>query len=154
MTTPAPIADASGSLSARERLQAAGLRVTTPRITVVNVVDRHPHSGADAIFREVRETLAGTSVQAVYNILGDLTRAGLLRRIQPAGSAALYERRVGDNHHHLVCRRCGAVDDVDCAVGEAPCLSPSHSHGFAIDEAEVTFWGLCPACSAASLPTQ
>ena len=151
MSVSAPIASPPGEdPTPREQLQAAGLRVTTGRLTVLGVVARQPHTSADVVFRSVRESLPGTSVQAVYNALGDLTRAGLLRRIEPAGSAALYERRVGDNHHHLVCRSCGAVEDVDCAVGEAPCLSPAQSHGFAIDEAEVTFWGLCPACSAAA----
>ncbi|MBM9462235.1 transcriptional repressor [Aeromicrobium sp. YIM 150415] len=151
MTATAPITSPPGEYpTPREQLQTAGLRVTTGRLTVLGVVARQPHVPADTVFRSVRETLPGTSVQAVYNVLGDLTRAGLLRRIEPAGSPALYERRVGDNHHHLVCRSCGAVEDVDCAVGEAPCLTPAQSHGFAIDEAEVTFWGLCPTCSAAT----
>ncbi len=154
MPATASVASPSGETPMpREQLQAAGLRVTTGRLTVLGVVARQPHTHADAVFRAVRETLPGTSVQAVYNVLGDLTRAGLLRRIEPAGSPALYERRVGDNHHHLVCRSCGAIEDVDCAVGEAPCLTPSRSHGFAIDEAEVTFWGLCPACSASTAST-
>lgn len=137
----------------RQQLQAAGLRVTTPRLAVFDVVARHPHATADEVFRTVRGTLPGTSVQAVYNVLGDLAKAGLLRRIEPANSPARYERRVGDNHHHVVCRSCGAIEDIDCTVGAAPCLQPSQAHGFAIDEAEITFWGWCPACAASPAPT-
>ncbi|AXT84091.1 transcriptional repressor [Aeromicrobium sp. A1-2] len=132
----------------RAELQRAGLRVTTPRVAVLAALTTQPHSGADTIFRTVLDDLPTTSVQAVYGVLGSLTDAGLLRRIEPAGSSALYERRTGDNHHHLVCTSCSAVEDVDCATGEAPCLTPSQSHGFAIDQAEVTFWGLCPTCQS------
>ncbi|MFD1859542.1 transcriptional repressor [Aeromicrobium camelliae] len=153
MTTTSAPAPAHQEPTPRQQLQAAGLRVTTPRLTVLDAVARHPHSPADTVFQVVRTTLPGTSVQAVYNVLGDLTEAGLLRRIEPAGSPARYERRVGDNHHHLVCRVCGAVEDIDCAVGPAPCLTPSQTHGFAIDEAEITFWGLCPTCSESAAPT-
>ncbi|RLV56392.1 transcriptional repressor [Aeromicrobium phragmitis] len=153
MTTISAPTPAHEEPTPRQQLQAAGLRVTTPRLAVLDAVARHPHSPADTVFQVVRATLGGTSVQAVYNVLGDLTEAGLLRRIEPAGSPALYERRVADNHHHLVCRHCGAVEDIDCAVGPAPCLTPSQTHGFAIDEAEITFWGRCPACSESAAPT-
>ena len=130
----------------REALREARLRVTTPRLAVLTSVSGHPHTDAATIFKNVVEELPGTSVQAVYNVLADLTGAGLLRRIEPAGSSALYERRTGDNHHHLVCSSCGRVEDVDCAVGRAPCLVPSQHHGFTLDQAEVTFWGTCPGC--------
>lgn len=153
MTTPPSPVPAPREPTPRQQLQAAGLRVTTPRLTVLDAVASHPHSPADTVFQIVRTMLPGTSVQAVYNVLGDLTAAGLLRRIEPAGSPARYERRVGDNHHHLVCRGCGAVEDIDCAMGPSPCLTPSQTHGFAVDEAEITFWGLCPACSDSAAPT-
>ena len=130
-------------MDAATRLRRAGLRVTAPRVATFEAVERMRHADADAIFR----TMPGTSVQAVYDNLAALTRAGLLRRIEPAGHPARYEARTGDNHHHLVCRRCGRTEDVDCAVGAAPCLVPGETHGFTIDEAEVTFWGLCPECS-------
>lgn len=128
-------------------LRASGLRVTQGRLAVLNALDAHPHVDAETVYRAVLPALPGTSIQNVHNVLGDLTSAGLLRRIEPAHSPALYERRVGDNHHHVVCRSCGAIADVDCAVGERPCLDASDSHGFVIDEAEVTYWGLCPDCS-------
>ncbi|GAA2240293.1 Fur family transcriptional regulator [Rarobacter faecitabidus] len=127
----------------------AGLRVTAGRIAVLDALASLPHANADLVFREVSRTLPTTSIQSVHNVLADLTGAGLVRRIEPAGSAALYERRVGDNHHHLVCTRCGAVTDVDCVVGESPCLTPSNTSGYIVNVAEVTFWGLCPACQAA-----
>ncbi|MGW4094167.1 Fur family transcriptional regulator [Nocardia sp. NPDC004750] len=130
----------------REWLRAAGLRVTAPRLAVLDAVTARPHSDADAVAATVRQTLGSVSTQAVYDVLHACVRAGILRRIEPAGSSALYETRIGDNHHHLVCRSCGAVVDVDCAVGRAPCLDPSDAHGFVIDEAEVVFWGLCPSC--------
>ncbi|MGK8502826.1 Fur family transcriptional regulator [Nocardia asiatica] len=130
----------------REWLRAAGLRVTAPRIAVLNAVAARPHADADTVAATVREALGSVSTQAVYDVLHACVRAGILRRIEPAGSSALYETRIGDNHHHLVCRSCGAVVDVDCAVGAAPCLDPSDAHGFVIDEAEVVFWGLCPTC--------
>jgi Fe2+ or Zn2+ uptake regulation protein len=133
-----------------QRLRAADLRVTRPRVAVLRAVDAHPHADTATVIRTVRDELPGVSQQAVYDVLAALTDAGLLRRIQPAGSAARYEARVGDNHHHVVCRSCGAIADVDCAVGEAPCLAAPEGHGFAIDEAEVIHWGLCPDCSAAA----
>jgi Fur family ferric uptake transcriptional regulator len=114
----------------------------------LEVLDAGGHLEVDEIVGRVRQRLASVSTQAVYDVLGVLARAGLARRIEPAGSPALYERRAGDNHHHVVCRGCGAIADVECAIGEAPCLDPSGAAGFVIDEAEVTFWGLCPACQA------
>jgi Fur family transcriptional regulator, stress-responsive regulator len=127
-------------------LRESALRVTRPRIAVLTAVHDHPHSDTHSIIGAVREDLAEVSHQTVYDALRALTAAGLLRQIQPSGSVARYESRVGDNHHHIVCRSCGAMADVDCAVGSAPCLTPSVDHGYAIDEAEVIYWGLCPAC--------
>jgi Fur family ferric uptake transcriptional regulator len=115
-------------------------------MAVLSAVHAHPHADTDSIIRVVRGDLGEVSHQAVYDVLRALTAAGLLRRIQPSGSVARYESRVGDNHHHVVCRSCGAIADVDCAVGAAPCLDASEDHGFAIDEAEVTYWALCPEC--------
>jgi Fur family transcriptional regulator, stress-responsive regulator len=115
---------------------------------VLKAVRTHPHADTDSIIQATRRDLPEVSHQAVYDVLRALTDAGLVRRIQPAGSLARYEARIGDNHHHVVCRSCGDVEDVDCAVGEAPCLDPSDHHGFSIDEAEVVYWGLCPSCSA------
>lgn len=129
-------------------LRGAALRVTQPRLAVLTAVHAHPHADTDSLIRAVRRELPAVSHQAVYDVLRVLTTVGLVRRIQPAGSVARYEARVGDNHHHVVCRSCGAVADVECAVGEAPCLTASDDQGFAIDEAEVTYWGLCPACAA------
>ncbi|MEU7139230.1 Fur family transcriptional regulator [Nocardia sp. NPDC046473] len=131
---------------AQAQLRAAGLRVTAPRIAVLDAVAADPHSDADRVAATVRRSLGAVSTQAVYDVLRACVNAGLLRRIEPAGSAALYETRAGDNHHHLVCRSCGTVVDIDCVVGSAPCLAPGDDHGFAIDEAEVVFWGLCPTC--------
>jgi len=131
-------------------LRAAGLRVTRPRVSVLDVVHDHPHADTDEIIGLVRDRIGKVSHQAVYDVLRALTSAGLLRRIEPAGSTARYEARVGDNHHHVVCRDCGAIADVDCAVGHAPCLTASDGHGFTVDEAEVVYWGRCPACSARS----
>jgi Fur family transcriptional regulator, stress-responsive regulator len=128
-------------------LRDAALRVTRPRVAVLSVVHDRPHADTDSIIGAVRANLGEVSHQAVYDVLRALTTAGLVRRIQPPGSVARYEARVGDNHHHLVCRSCGAIVDVDCAVGAAPCLTPSDDHGFTIDEAEVVYRGLCPACS-------
>ncbi|MHB8246326.1 MAG: Fur family transcriptional regulator [Acidimicrobiales bacterium] len=133
-----------------QALRESGLRVTAPRLAVLGVLSSEPHSDADAIKRLVRERLGSISPQAVYNVLAALVDAGLVRRIEPAYSPALYEVRVGDNHHHVVCRRCQATIDVDCVVGERPCLTPTHAHGFVLDEAEVTFWGLCPSCQTTS----
>jgi Fur family transcriptional regulator, stress-responsive regulator len=129
-------------------LRGAALRVTRPRVAVLKAVHTHPHADTDSIIQATRRDLPEVSHQAVYDVLRALTDAGLVRRIQPAGSLARYEARIGDNHHHVVCRSCGDVEDVDCAVGEAPCLDPSDHHGFSIDEAEVVYWGLCPSCSA------
>ncbi|WP_148613195.1 Fur family transcriptional regulator [Nocardioides rubriscoriae] len=129
-------------------LRTAGLRVTRPRLAVLEAVHARPHVDTDAVIEAVRADIGVVSHQAVYDVLRALTDAGLLRRIQPTGSVARYEARVGDNHHHVVCRSCGAVADVDCAVGEAPCLTASDDSGFVIDEAEVTYWGSCPACTS------
>jgi Fur family transcriptional regulator, stress-responsive regulator len=130
-------------------LREASLRVTRPRVAVLAAVHDQPHADTYTIIGLVRADLGDVSHQAVYDVLRALTEAGLLRRIQPPGSVARYERRVGDNHHHVVCRSCGAIADVDCAVGAAPCLTAADDHGFAIDEAEVVYRGLCPACSTA-----
>ena len=128
-------------------LRDASLRVTRPRVAVLDAVHRHPHADTDAIIGAVREDLGEVSTQAVYDVLRALTAARLVRRIEPAGSVPRYESRVADNHHHVVCRSCGAIADVDCAVGYTPCLVASDDHGFVIDEAEVVYWGLCPECS-------
>ncbi|MBF6435092.1 Fur family transcriptional regulator [Nocardia cyriacigeorgica] len=133
-------------------LRGAALRVTAPRVAVLSAVHEHPHSDTDSILRSVRQTLGAVSHQAVYDVLRALTAAGLLRRIQPMGSVARYETRVGDNHHHVVCRGCGAIADVECAVGAAPCLTASDDNGFVLDEAEVIYWGVCPECSS-SMPS-
>jgi Fur family transcriptional regulator, stress-responsive regulator len=129
-------------------LRGAALRVTRPRVAVLTAVYDHPHADTDSIIGVVREDLGEVSHQAIYDVLRALTAAGLVRRIQPSGSVARYESRVGDNHHHVVCRSCGVIADVDCAVGTTPCLTASDDRGFAIDEAEVVYWGLCPDCSA------
>jgi len=131
-----------------DSLRRSGLRVTAPRIAVYAAVSALPgHPDVDAIAARVRDQLGAVSTQAVYDGLRALTTVGLLRRIEPAGSPARYETRVGDNHHHVVCRVCGATRDIDCVAGSAPCLDPSDTGGFTVDEAEVTFWGLCPDCS-------
>jgi Fe2+ or Zn2+ uptake regulation protein len=127
-------------------LREVGLRVTRPRTAVLSAVHEHPHADTDSILGFVRRDHGDVSHQAVYDVLRALTATGLLRRIQPTGSLARYEARVGDNHHHLVCRSCGAIVDVDCAVGEAPCLTAGDAAGYAIDEAEVIYWGRCPDC--------
>jgi Fur family transcriptional regulator, stress-responsive regulator len=135
-----------------DQLRAADLRVTRPRLAVLEAVHSHPHADTETIFGAVRSDLPDVSRQAVYDVLAALTAVGLVRKIQPSGSVARYESRVGDNHHHVVCRSCGVIADVDCAVGEAPCLTPSEHDaldGFVLDEAEVIYWGLCPDCSAA-----
>jgi len=138
--------------TAPARLRSAGLRPTAIRITVLDVLQTMPHADVHNIGAAVQQVLGSASRQGVYDALDQLLGAGLVRRIEPAGSPARYELRVGDNHHHVVCRRCGSAADVDCAVGAAPCLEPSHAHGFVLDEAEVTFWGLCPDCLAAQEP--
>lgn len=127
-------------------LRGAGLRVTSARVAALHVLDAHSHVDAETVARHVRAQLGSVSTQAVYDVLNALVEARLARRIEPAGSPVLYERRVGDNHHHLVCRGCRTVVDVDCAVGAAPCLDLPAGHGFTVDEAEVTWWGLCEAC--------
>lgn len=132
-------------------IRAAGLRATEPRRAVLDALRAHPHASADDVLTRVLPHVPGTSLQSVYNALGDFVDAGLVRRIEPAGRPMLFEVRVDDNHHHLVCTSCGAVEDVDCVVGHAPCLTPSDARGFVVDVAEVTFWGLCASCAAAGL---
>jgi Fur family transcriptional regulator, stress-responsive regulator len=132
------------------RLREKALRVTAPRLAVLAAVDEHPHADTDAVARVVRSRLGSVSHQTVYDVLRVLTEVGLVRRIQPAGATARYETRVRDNHHHLVCRSCRSIVDVDCAVGHAPCLHAGDDHGFEVDEAEVVYWGTCPACLATS----
>ena len=138
------------SLDLEHSLRGAALRVTRPRLAVLTAVHQHPHADTDSLIRVVRADLGEVSHQAVYDVLRALTAVGLVRRIEPSGSVARYESRVADNHHHVVCRSCGAIADVDCAVDETPCLTASNDHGFSIDEAEVTYWGRCPDCSIAS----
>ncbi|WIM93166.1 Fur family transcriptional regulator [Actinoplanes oblitus] len=128
------------------QLRAVSLRVTRPRLAVLTALRDHPHVDTDGVIALVRADHPTVSHQAVYDVLRALTSSGLVRRIQPAGATARYELRVRDNHHHVVCRSCGAIADVDCAVGHAPCLTASHDHGFVIDEAEVVYWGTCPDC--------
>ena len=140
------------TFDAEPLLRGAALRVTQPRVAVLAAVHENPHAGTDSIIRIVRGDLGEVSTQAVYDVLRVLTAAGLLRRIEPAGSVARYESRVGDNHHHVVCRSCGDIADVDCDVGDVPCLTASDDHGYTIDEAEVVYWGTCPACSTAPIP--
>jgi Fur family ferric uptake transcriptional regulator len=132
--------------TAAMRLGSVGLRPTAIRLAVLDVLQTMPHAGVPEIAEAVQQVLGTASRQAVYDALDQLLLVNLVRRIEPAGSPARYEVRVGDNHHHVVCRRCGRAADVDCAVGEAPCLEPSQTHGFVLDEAEVTFWGFCPDC--------
>ncbi|MEV0459727.1 Fur family transcriptional regulator [Catellatospora methionotrophica] len=135
------------------QLRRVPLRVTRPRLAVLAALHEHPHSDTETVIALVRAQHPLVSHQTVYDVLRALTDAGLVRRIQPAGAVARYESRVGDNHHHLVCRTCGVIADVDCAVGDAPCLTASDDHGFTVDEAEVVYWGSCPAC-AAERPSQ
>lgn len=134
----------------RARLRAAGLRITQPRIAVLEWLSGHPHATAEQVATAARARLGTVSTQAVYDVLSACTAAGLLRRIEPAGHPARFETRAGDNHHHLVCRVCGHTEDVDCVRGERPCLEPSDTAGFLVDEAEVVFWGLCPDCRTAA----
>jgi Fe2+ or Zn2+ uptake regulation protein len=141
-------ARAASPVPGEDVLRAHGLRVTRPRLAVLEVLSQGGHLEVEEIASRVRQRLDSVSTQAVYDVLSALSRAGLARRIEPAGSPARYEARARDNHHHVVCRGCGVVADVDCALGEAPCLDPSNAHGFEVDEAEVTFWGLCPTCQA------
>ncbi|WP_302893229.1 Fur family transcriptional regulator [Actinomadura luzonensis] len=130
------------------QLRGASLRVTRPRLAVLAALHEHPHVDTDTVISLVRADLPRVSHQAVYDVLRALTNAGLVRRIEPAGAPARYETRVGDNHHHVVCRSCGAIADVDCAVGHAPCLTASDDQGFLVEEAEVTYWGTCPDCAS------
>ncbi|MDQ1127912.1 Fur family transcriptional regulator [Microbacterium sp. SORGH_AS_0888] len=136
--------------SADVAIRTAGLRVTATRRAVYDALEAQPHARAEQVLDRVRETLDASSMQSVYNALGDFVDAGLVRRIEPAGHPGLYEMRVDDNHHHLVCSGCGRVEDVDCVVGAAPCLQPSETHGYRIHTAEVTFWGLCSDCAASA----
>jgi len=140
---------ASRSMTTAEELRGAGLRVTAARVALLETVRDGDHLDVEAIAAAVRDRIGHVSLQAVYEALHALTAAGLIRCIEPAGSPARFEGRVGDNHHHVVCRSCGAVADVNCAVGEAPCLTASDDHGFLIEEAQVIYWGLCPGCSTA-----
>ncbi|MDR4534047.1 Fur family transcriptional regulator [Glutamicibacter sp. PS] len=133
-----------------EVLRAASLRVTRPRVAVLSAVTSHPHADTETVIAAVREQYPTVSHQAVYDSLKLLTELGVVRKIQPHGHSARYEARVGDNHHHVVCRNCGMVADVDCSVGDSPCLCASDDHGFLIDEAEVIYWGLCPECQFSS----
>jgi Fe2+ or Zn2+ uptake regulation protein len=133
-------------MTPEEQLRDASLRVTSPRVAVLTEVRAHPHADVETLTANVRSRLGSVSTQAVYDVLRALTQAGLIRRIEPAGSPARFEARVGDNHHHVVCRLCSDVGDIDCATGSAPCLEASNTNGFSIDEAEVTYWGICPAC--------
>ncbi|MHB1500882.1 MAG: Fur family transcriptional regulator [Candidatus Dormibacteria bacterium] len=139
MAQPLDLADA-------DRLRAAGLRVTAARLAVLTTLREGGHQGVDGIADGVRQRVGTISTQGVYDVLRIFTAVGLVRRIEPAGSPALYEARVGDNHHHLVCRSCGAVEDVDCAIGQVPCLQPASTAGYLIDEADVTYWGICGEC--------
>lgn len=141
-----PLNDAT--LEPTAQLRSVGLRVTAPRVAVLTAVAAQPHSDADEVAAVVRSHIGSVSTQAVYDVLRACVGAGLLRRIEPAGSSALYESRTGDNHHHLVCRVCTTVVDVDCVVGRSPCLEPSDSHGFVVEEAEIVFWGLCSDCAS------
>ena len=140
---------AAQSPTTAQELRGAGLRVTAARVALLETIRDGDHLGVEAIASGVRDRIGHISLQAVYDALYALTGAGLVRRLEPAGSPARFEGRVGDNHHHVVCRSCGVVADVDCAVGEAPCLTASDDRGFSIDEAEVIYWGLCPDCSTA-----
>jgi len=142
-----PAADA-GLLA--DSIHSAGLKVTAPRLAVLRALTDMPHSNADALFSVVHTDLPGTSLQAVYGVLASFGTAGLVRKIEPAGSPALFERRVGDNHHHIVCTRCSVVHDVECAIGHAPCLTPADALGFDVRAAEVIYWGLCAQCQAAT----
>ncbi|MFZ8910055.1 MAG: Fur family transcriptional regulator [Candidatus Nanopelagicales bacterium] len=133
-----------------EVLREHGLQVTPQRLAVLQAVQSQPHTTAEAVADTAREQIGSISKQSVYDALAALVDAGIIRRIEPAGSAARYETRVGDNHHHLVCRACGAIIDVDCVVGAAPCLTAADAAGYTVDEAEVTFWGTCPTCASSA----
>jgi len=141
------------ALDPEQALRGAGLRVTRPRVAVLSAVQHLPHADTESVIAATRRVLPDVSHQAVYDSLHAMTTVGLVRRIQPSGSVARYETRVGDNHHHVVCRSCGSIADVDCATGEPPCLEPSSASGYVVDEAEVVFWGTCPACAAVAPTT-
>jgi Fur family ferric uptake transcriptional regulator len=138
------------AIQAEAVIRAAGLRATPARIAVLEALRAQPHASADTVFAVVEQRAPGTALQSVYNVLNDFSTAGIVRRIQPAGQSMRFEVRVDDNHHHLVCTSCGRVEDVDCVVGHAPCLHPGPSHGFAVTQAEVTFWGVCSSCQTSS----
>jgi Fur family ferric uptake transcriptional regulator len=142
------VTNGEAPVDAGQMIRGAGLRVTASRRAVLEALHERSHASAEEVFREVARTVQHTSLQSVYNALGDFADAGLVRRIEPAGRAGLFELQRGDNHHHVVCSSCGAVEDVDCGVGEAPCLAPVDSRGFAIHTAEVTYWGICPSCAS------
>jgi Fur family transcriptional regulator, stress-responsive regulator len=144
--------DGPDALSPEGILRGAGLRVTATRSAVYDALRHRPHASADDVLDRIRPSLPGTSLQSVYNALGDFVDAGLARRIEPAGHSGLFELRVDDNHHHVVCTVCGRVDDIDCVVGEAPCLHVPAGSGYDIRSAEVTFWGVCPGCRADPIP--
>lgn len=135
-------------------LRERSMRVTAPRIAVLRELSAHPHADVDTLTRATRERLGSVSTQAVYDILAALAGIGLVRKFEPAGHPARFEIDLGDNHHHLVCRTCGSMTDVECAPGAAPCLEAADDHGFAIDEAEVIYWGICPACAATAVATR
>jgi Fe2+ or Zn2+ uptake regulation protein len=147
VTSPARTRASADAADTAAVLRSAGLRVTDSRRAVLEALAAAPHASADDVYRRVASVLPATSLQSVYNALTDFADAGLVRRIEPAGRPGLFELRVDDNHHHLVCTTCGRVEDVDCAVGAAPCLAPSDDHGFRVATAEVTFWGVCAACA-------
>lgn len=149
-TSPRNTSTAISASDAEVLLRDADLRVTVPRIAVLTAVHAHPHADTETIIGAARKDSGDVSTQAVYDVLRALVTAGLVRRIEPAGSVPRYESRVGDNHHHVVCRSCGDIGDVDCAVGHTPCLTASEDHGFVIDEAEVVYWGLCARCTPVS----
>lgn len=136
--------DSDEALTALVRRE--GLRVTATRLAVLRALRKRPHAEAERIIEDVHDQLGSVSPQTVYSVLAAFVETGIVRRIEPAGSPALHELRVGDNHHHIVCRHCGVTTDIDCVVGERPCLTPSETHGYLLDEAEVTFWGICPSC--------
>ncbi|MDF0528941.1 Fur family transcriptional regulator [Tsukamurella sp. 8F] len=144
------MSDETQAAAPEDRLRAVGLRITSPRVAALEYLDDHPHATADDVAAALRGRLGTVATQTVYDVLRATSDRGLLRRIEPAGSPVRYEVRVGDNHHHLVCRSCARIVDVDCIVGHAPCLTPDDDHGFTLDEAEVTFWGLCPDCRTSS----
>ena len=148
------VAAMTDEIEPTDALRRAGLRVTASRVAVLSALGEGEHMAADQVAQRARDRIGTISTQAVYDVLGALARAGLVRRVEPAGSPARYETRVDDNHHHVVCRSCGAITDIDCVVGEPPCLLPADAAGFVIDEAEVTFWGVCPACQTASKSDQ